>query len=292
MVDFHPDTNSPICFSILTFSGLLIFSPGGETHQITQVGTGNYNEKTATLYTDVSLVTCSPSIGADAAAFFNNMALGNLEGHYERLLVAPHLFKNRILELIDGQIARGSEGYILMKFNSLTDIDIIAKLSEASCAGVRVELIIRGICCLLPGIPGFTDNITVTSVVGRFLEHSRIYVFGRGSEEKMYISSADLMTRNTTRRVEVACPIDSAEVRAGLHAILQAMQQDNVKARTLRSDGTYEKKPREGAPVCAQELLMHQAEERAREARQAAAAVQESAWRRFWRKLTGHGESM
>ena len=258
----------------------------GETRYITQVGTGNYNEKTAAQYTDVSLVTCSPSIGADAAAFFNNMALANLDGTYSRLLVAPSSFKNRMLALMDEQIALGSEGYILLKFNSLTDIDIIAKLSQASCAGVRVEMIVRGICCLLPGVPGFTENVTVTSIVGRFLEHSRIYVFGRGDREKMYISSADLMTRNTTRRVEVACPIDSGEVRARLHEILSAMRRDTVKARVLHSDGTYGRKPPMEDPVCAQELLMGLAIERAQRTGEQPAAP-EPALRRLWQRLFG-----
>ena len=258
----------------------------GETRYITQVGTGNYNEKTAAQYTDVSLVTCNTDIGADAAAFFNNMALANLGGAYNRLLVAPNSFKDRILKLMDEQIARGAEGYILLKFNSLTDIDIIAKLSEASCAGVRVEMIVRGICCLLPGIPGFTENVTVTSIVGRFLEHSRIYVFGRGAEEKMYISSADLMTRNTTRRVEIACPIDSPEVRARLHEILSAIQRDTVKARMLHSDGTYGRKPPVENPICAQELLMRLAIERAQEVAQQPAEP-EPFLRRLWQRLRG-----
>lgn len=206
----------------------------GAVRHITQVGTGNYNEKTAKQYTDVSLITADERIGQDAGAFFNNMALGNLSGRYSRLFVAPTSLKNNILALMDEQIAKGKDGYILLKFNSLTDIDIIAKLREASCAGVTVEMIVRGICCLLPGVPGHTENITVTSIVGRFLEHSRIYVFGRGDEEKMYISSADLMTRNTERRVEIACPIDDPAVRTRLHDILYAMQHDTVKARVLQ----------------------------------------------------------
>lgn len=215
----------------------------GAVRHITQVGTGNYNEKTAKQYTDVSLITADERIGQDAGAFFNNMALGNLSGRYNRLFVAPTSLKNNILALMDEQIAKGKDGYILLKFNSLTDIDVIAKLQEASCAGVTVEMIVRGICCLLPGVPGHTENITVTSIVGRFLEHSRIYVFGRGDEEKMYISSADLMTRNTERRVEIACPIDDPAVRTRLHDILYAMQHDTVKARVLQPDGTYCKKP-------------------------------------------------
>lgn len=237
----------------------------GGVRYITQVGTGNYNEKTARQYTDVSLVTSSESIGMDAAQFFNNMAMSNLNGRYNRLLVAPTSLKNNILSLMDGEIAKGSDGYILLKFNSLTDIDMIEKLHEASCAGVTVEMIIRGICCLLPGVPGKTENITVTSIVGRFLEHSRIYVFGRGENEKMYISSADLMTRNTERRVEIACPIDSPTVRARLHDILFAMQHDTVKARVLQPDGSYQKKPAVPEPICAQDLLMQQAVSMARE---------------------------
>ena len=154
----------------------------GAVRHITQVGTGNYNEKTAKQYTDVSLITADERIGQDAGAFFNNMALGNLSGRYSRLFVAPTSLKNNILALMDEQIAKGKDGYILLKFNSLTDIDVIAKLREASCAGVTVEMIVRGICCLLPGVPGHTENITVTSIVGRFLEHSRIYVFGRGDD--------------------------------------------------------------------------------------------------------------
>lgn len=236
----------------------------GAVRHITQVGTGNYNEKTAKQYTDVSLITADERIGQDAGAFFNNMALGNLSGHYSRLFVAPTSLKNNILALMDEQIVKGKDGYILLKFNSLTDIDVIAKLREASCAGVTVEMIVRGICCLLPGVPDHTENITVTSIVGRFLEHSRIYVFGRGVEEKMYISSADLMTRNTERRVEIACPIDDPAVRARLHDILYAMQHDTVKARVLQPDGTYCKKPAVQDPICAQDLLMQQAIENAR----------------------------
>lgn len=261
----------------------------GAVRHITQVGTGNYNEKTAAQYTDVSLITSDESIGADAGAFFNNMALGNLEGRYDRLLVAPHSFKSNILALIDEQIARGSEGYILLKFNSLTDIDVIERLRQASCAGVQIEMIVRGICCLKPGVPGHTEHITVTSIVGRFLEHSRIYVFGRGAEEKMYISSADLMTRNTERRVEIACPVDAPEVRARLHEILYAMQHDTIKARVLQPDGSYAQKPSVPDPVCAQTLLMQQAEAEAQG--QAAQPVPpETGWHKWFGRLFGRRE--
>jgi len=258
----------------------------GIVRHITQVGTGNYNEKTAAQYTDVSLITSSESIGADAAAFFTNMALGNLEGEYDRLFVAPHTLKNNILALIDEQAAKGSEGYILLKFNSLTDIDIIEGLRNASCAGVKIEMIIRGICCLLPGVEGHTENISVTSIVGRFLEHSRIFVFGRGDEEKMYISSADMMTRNTERRVEIACPVDSPEVRERLHRILSAMREDNVKARLLQPDGMYIKKSDGNPPVCAQVTLMQEALEQKR-AQPEPPKPQKTGFRKFWDRLMG-----
>ena len=260
---------------------LITLRERGALRHVTQIGTGNYNEKTAKQYTDVSLVTADPSIGADAAAFFSNMALGNLEGSYGTLLVAPHQLKKPILARIEEQTALGPNGYILMKFNSLTDIDVIHALSRASQAGVRVELIIRGICCLAPGVPGYTDNITVTSIVGRFLEHSRIFCFGRGEQEHVYISSADMMTRNTVRRVEIACPIRSPEIRRRLHEILDAMLADTVKARVLLPDGTYTKKPPSYEPVCAQVLLMKRAVEAAQQ--QSAAAPQEK--RSLWEKL-------
>lgn len=240
-------------------------SKAGIQH-ITQVGTGNYNEKTARQYTDVSLLTANPVIGADAAAFFQNMALGNLDGRYDALLVAPRSFKDEILRLIGEQAARGTEGYILLKFNSLTDVDVIRALSNASCAGVKIELIIRGICCLRPGIRYRTEHISVVSVVGRFLEHSRIFCFGRGAEEKMYIGSADLMTRNTERRVEIACPVWDEAVRKRLHEILDAMRADTVKARELRKDGSYVR--RSGPPLSAQKCLMRLAITRAEEARE------------------------
>lgn len=264
---------------------LITLKDRGAVRHITQVGTGNYNEKTARQYTDVSLITASPSIGADAAAFFSNMALGNLEGHYERLLVAPNGLKNRLLQLMDEQIALGSNGYMLLKFNSLTDIDVIERLSRASCAGVKVEMIIRGICCLFPGVAGRTENISVTSIVGRYLEHSRIFCFGRGAAEKIFISSADLMTRNTVRRVEIACPIDSPEVRQRLHTILDAMLHDSVKARVLLPDGRYSKKPMAYEPVVAQVLLMKQAVEAAQQQQQAPQPERHKPFQRLRRLL-------
>lgn len=261
---------------------LITLNDRGVMRHITQVGTGNYNEKTARQYTDVSLITASDSIGDDAVVFFKNMALGNLEGTYQRLLVAPNALKNPILALMDEQIRLGEKGYILLKFNSLTDIDIIRKLAEASQAGVQVDMIIRGICCLRPGVPGVTEHICVRSIVGRYLEHARIFCFGRGDAEKMYISSADFMTRNTMRRVEIACPIDSPEVRRRLHTILDAQLGDTAKARILQSDGSYVKRSETSQPVCAQEQLMTLAVEEAEAARSAAV---EASRVPFWQRL-------
>lgn len=177
---------------------------------ITQIGTGNYNEKTSRLYTDLSLITANQEIGADAAAVFAALQKGETVDNSNQLLVAPNCLQNRILSMIDEQIRKaesGGDGYIGVKINSLTDKLIIEKLIAASQAGVTIELEVRGICCLKPGVEGYTDNIRVVSVVGRFLEHSRIYRFGRGEGQKIYIASADFMTRNTTRRVEVAAPV-------------------------------------------------------------------------------------
>lgn len=240
---------------------------------ITQIGTGNYNEKTAEQYTDLCLMTADPEIGREANEFFNNLAVGNLKGEYGLLLVAPHGLKNRILALMDEQIAMGSKGEIFFKLNSLTDMDVIAKLREASRAGVRIEMIIRGICCILPGIPGVTENISVRSIVGRYLEHSRIYRFGHGEDEKLYISSADFMTRNMERRVELACPIYDASVREKIHKLIEALFSDTQKARRLCSDGSY-------AHLCegdvigidSQQTLMRAAEREAAETNKKSAA--------------------
>ena len=206
---------------------------------ITQIGTGNYNEKTSTLYTDFCMMTADPAIAQDALTFFDNMLIGSLDGEYERLFVAPNAMKNRLMELIDGEIAKGTAGRVIIKCNSVTERDMIDKLCQASCAGVQVDLIVRGICCLIPGVTGRTENIRVTSIVGRFLEHSRIYCFGEGAEQRCYLSSADLMTRNQTRRVEIAAPVRSAELKAALREYLDRILADDVKARRLQSDGNY-----------------------------------------------------
>lgn len=211
----------------------------GEIRYITQVGTGNYNEKTAEQYTDVSLLTSNRDIGQDAVEFFKNMSIGELDGEYRHLLVSPYSLKREVLRLMDGEIAKGSAGRMRFKINSLTDMDIIERLRKASRAGVRIDMVVRGICCILPGIPGETENIHIVSIVGRFLEHSRIYCFGEGESERMYISSADFMTRNTQRRVETACPIYDSAVRAKLNGIMDLCLMDNVKARELHADGSY-----------------------------------------------------
>lgn len=211
----------------------------GEIRYITQVGTGNYNEKTAEQYTDVSLLTANRDIGQDAVEFFKNMSIGELDGEYRHLLVSPYSLKREVLRLMDGEIAKGSAGRMRFKINSLTDMDIIERLRKASRAGVRIDMVVRGICCILPGIPGETENIHIVSIVGRFLEHSRIYCFGEGESERMYISSADFMTRNTQRRVETACPIYDSAVRAKLNGIMDLCLMDNVKARELHADGSY-----------------------------------------------------
>jgi len=211
----------------------------GEIKYITQIGSGNYNEKTAELYTDVSLMTANKNISLDANEFFKNMAIGNLEGSYNYLLVAPVSLKSSIMQCIDEEIAKREKGRIIIKLNSITDIDLIEKLKQASCAGVKINLIVRGICCILPNVSGKTENIEIISIVGRFLEHSRIYCFGNGSDEKIFLSSADFMTRNTQRRVEVACPIYDSASKDKLHTILDACLSDTIKARSLQSDGTY-----------------------------------------------------
>ena len=209
---------------------------------ITQVGTGNYNEKTSAMYTDFSLMTADKAIAQDALAFFKNMLIGDLYGNYSELLVAPSSMKNSIIRLIEAEAARGSDGRIIIKANSITERTLIDKLAGASQKGVKINLIIRGICCIVPGIKGKTENITVTSIVGRFLEHSRIYLFGKGENSQIFISSADIMTRNQTRRVEIACPIYDHEIKNFLSDYLEKLMEDNVKSRILMPDGNYVKK--------------------------------------------------
>lgn len=238
---------------------LITYRNKNEIRYITQVGTGNYNEKTAKMYTDYSLITSDQEIGEDAAIFFKNMSIGNLDGVYDHLIVSPTSLKQKVLSLMDEEIRKGEHGRIVMKMNSLTDMDFIRKVSAASQAGVKIDLIVRGICCILPGIQGRTENLSVTSIVGRYLEHPRVFVFGTGDDAKVYIGSADMMTRNTEKRVEVACPIFDPKIRKKLMHDLNVMLADNVKARKMLSDGTYRKKVQGERTVNAQETFMKEA---------------------------------
>lgn len=223
---------------------IMFSEPDGGVSYITHLGTGNYNESTAKQYTDLNIITADRKIGEDGAAFFRNVAISNVDGDYSRLQIAPKFFKHRILECLDREIKKaqeGGNGVFLGKMNSLTDKTIIDKLIEASNAGVKIKLIVRGICCFLPGKKGKTENISVISIVGRFLEHSRIYCFGEGKDRIMYISSADLMTRNTDRRVEIATPVLDKDIENEIYKMLEVMFADNVNARRLLPDGTYER---------------------------------------------------
>ena len=235
---------------------------------ITQVGTGNYNEKTARLYTDLSLMTADRRIGEEATEVFREILIGNMVKSAKHLLVAPKCLQKPVLDMIDDEIKaakEGKEAYIGVKINSLTDKKIMDKLAEASEANVKVELIVRGICCLLSGIQGKTENITIKSIVGRYLEHSRIYIFGTPDRDRIYISSADYMTRNTLRRVEVAAPIYDEDIKRRIREMFAVMMSDNVKARTQLSDGNYKVIADQNPPVNAQELFFERAYERAKQ---------------------------
>ena len=238
---------------------LITYRNRNNIEYITQVGTGNYNEKTATMYTDVSLITADKGIGEDAAVFFKNMSIGNLNGSYQHIIVSPTSLKPKVLSLMDEEIKKGTNGRIIMKMNSVTDVDFIQTVSEASNAGVKVDLIVRGICCILPGVKGYTENLRVTSIVGRYLEHPRIFLFGTGADQKIYIGSADMMTRNTEKRVEVACPVYDETIRKQLTHMLKIMLADNVKARELKSDGKYYMKEKGTSKVNSQEYFMREA---------------------------------
>lgn len=231
----------------------------------TQIGTGNYNEKTARLYTDLSLMTHNQEIGREAAEVFRALAMGETVKETEHLLVAPNCLQNKVLSMIDEEIVRaknGEDAYIGVKINSLTDKAIMDKLVEASCAGVKIDLVVRGICCLIAGVPGWTENIRVVSIVGRFLEHSRIYIFGTRERAKVYIASADFMTRNTLRRVEVAAPIEDEAIRNRVIDMFDAQLGDNVQARIMRPDGSYARRqPGDDAPCNVQEMLYAKAYE-------------------------------
>ena len=234
----------------------------GNVEYYTQIGTGNYNEKTARLYTDLSLMTADPKIGTEAARVFQALAMGETVEDMEHLLVAPRCLQNKVLAMIDEEIKHakaGEQAYIGLKMNSLTDKRIMNKLVEASCAGVHIDMVIRGICCLIPGVKGQTENIHIISIVGRFLEHSRIYIFGTQERAKIYISSADFMTRNTLRRVEVAAPIEDPDIRMQIQEMFVTMLSDNRKARIMNNKGNYKIEPSDNAPLNSQEVFLQQA---------------------------------
>ena len=234
----------------------------GNVEYYTQIGTGNYNEKTARLYTDLSLMTADPKIGTEAARVFQALAMGETVEDMEHLLVAPKCLQNKVLAMIDEEIEHakvGEQAYIGLKMNSLTDKRIMNKLVEASCAGVHIDMVVRGICCLIPGVKGQTENIHIISIVGRFLEHSRIYIFGTQERAKIYISSADFMTRNTLRRVEVAAPIEDPDIRMQIQEMFVTMLSDNRKARTMNNKGNYKIEPSDNAPLNSQEVFQEQA---------------------------------
>lgn len=229
---------------------------------ITQIGTGNYNEKTSTLYTDLSLITAKQEIGKEAAEVFACLLRGETIEETHVLLVAPKCLQNKVLDMIDDEICHAKnreEAYIGIKINSLTDKVIIEKLVEASQAGVKIEMVVRGICCLIPGIPGYTENIKIISIVGRFLEHSRIYRFGTPEREKIYIASADFMTRNTIRRVEVAAPVPDDTLRARLDEMFDTMMKDDEKGKELTSNGTYVDRRVNAEKLDSQELFYEMA---------------------------------
>ena len=228
----------------------------GKTSHAALLATGNFNENTAKLYTDLAYMTARSEIIEDAISFFQNMAIGKLDGDYQSLLVAPVSLKSTLIEMIEEETSKGENGYIFAKLNALTDEEIIEKLKEASCAGVRIILLVRGICCLIPGVKDKTENIEVRQIVGRYLEHSRIYIFGRGEEEKIYISSADFMTRNTERRVEIACPIRDRACAERIHRIIDLYMADNTKVRVLFPTGRYHKIRDVEVPVSAQDMMM------------------------------------
>lgn len=229
---------------------------------ITQIGTGNYNEKTSTLYTDYSLMTASTDIGLEALMVFNALSMGQICEPTKHLMVAPNGLQQGVLRQMEEEIAiakRGGHAYIGVKLNSLTDKVIIDKLIEASRAGVKIEMVIRGICCLNPGIKGDTSNITIVSIVGRFLEHSRIYIFGVGKRQKLYISSADFMTRNTMRRIEVAVCVESEPIQRRIFKMFKTMMADNVKGRLMKPDGSYVHRQARKNIVNSQEYFYEQA---------------------------------
>ena len=269
-IEWSRTLEDPGCHVVYGIDGLKVHSKlclitrkvGDEIQYITQVGTGNYNEKTSRLYTDLSLITADKRIGEEAAKVFQAILLGSVVEDMEHLLVAPKCLQNKILAMIENEIQIAKEGkpaYIGIKINSLTDKKIIDKLIDASRAGVKIDMVIRGINCLRSGIPGDTDNIHIVSIVGRFLEHSRIYIFGTHDRDKVYIASADFMTRNTLRRVEVAAPLYDETVKNKVRKMFATMLRDNVKAREQQTDGSYRKLSMVGPVLNSQEYFYEEA---------------------------------
>ena len=240
---------------------LITSKVNGKYHYLTQIGTGNYNEKTSELYTDLSFITTRQEIGEEASAVFNNMALQRLTSEADTMLVAPLRFKSVLLEQMDRQIDRARRGLpasMILKNNSINDPQIINKISEASCAGVRVDMIVRGICCIKAGVPGKTENVHIRSIVGRYLEHSRIYCFGECEDMTIYIASGDFLTRNTERRVEVGVRVDDREIAKKLRGILDLQLRDTVNAREMQPDGIYTRvKPKQGEPPVDSQMAMY-----------------------------------
>lgn len=245
-------THSKLC--LITYKDEL-----GNIKYITQIGTGNYNEYTSKIYTDFSLMTANEEIALDANDFFKNISMGKLNGKYLQLLQSPSTLKSRLLKEMDEEIKKGKNGYIRCKMNSLTDYEFLEKFSEASRNQVKTDLIIRGICCLIPGIMGYTENVHVYSLVGRFLEHSRVYQFGTGENVRLYISSADLMTRNTEKRVEIAAPVYDNDAKKRIIDYMDIQMKDNVKRRILISSKNYIKPEIQDKPFIAVNYFMDEA---------------------------------
>lgn len=257
---------------------LISYREKNKVKYITQIGTGNYNENTSKLYADLSLITANESIGLDANDFFKNIATGQLKGKYVNLIQSPFTLKNKILDLMEKERAKGAQGKIFFKMNSLTDKDIIDKLVECSCAGVKIQMMIRGICCILPKIKDATENIEIRSIVGRFLEHARIYIFGEAPNAQYYIASADFMTRNTERRVEVGVPVYDPAIQRAIQEYIDMQLKDTVKGRIMRSNGSLKKISSAAQNFSSQDWCMQKAESE-RE------PVKKTAFRNFFQKF-------
>ncbi len=269
-IDFSKRLEEAGCTVIYGFDAYKIHSKltlitkkkGNQLHYIAQIGTGNYNEKTSEQYTDLSFITTDLTIGSELATVFNNLAIERLTEHAGSLLVAPLCFKSVLMREMDAEIEAkrmGRDARIILKCNSISDKDIIEKISEASCAGVPVQMIVRGICCIKAGVPGLTENVTVRSIVGRYLEHERVYAFGSGQDPRVYIASGDFLTRNTERRVEVGVRIHDKRIAGELLQMLNFQLRDTVNAREMQPDGSYQKvKPAQDASRVDSQLGMYE----------------------------------